>query len=240
MHAVVWAFCLPLLPVCWLQLKLTQRRLPKIKAPMVPVAWGDNASALGAGRRVLGLGDQVIVPKDGADSGQGIMVYCGESLMRQSDDVNWQVAKQPGATASDALATCRGIDDLNVDLVLISIGVNDVSALTSLMRWQASIFDLISLIRQKGRAKIVFLGLPPMARFEPLPQPLRAVCGIRARLLDAVLKRSVSGLSFAAHLDFEAGAPAGTLTDDGYHLTAQVQKALGERAASLGLRLLRI
>ena len=241
MHAVVWAFCLPLLPVCWLQLKLIQRRLPKIKAPMLPVAWGDNAPTLGAGRRVLGLGDQVIVPKDGEDSGQGITVYCAEALMRQSDDdVNWQVARQPSATASDVLATCRAIDDLNVDLLLISMGVNDVSGLTSLMRWQASIFDLITLIRQKGAAKIVFLGLPPMARFEPLPQPLRAVCGIRARLLDAVLKRSVSGLSFAAHLDFEAGAPAGTLTDDGYHLTAQVQKALGERAASLSLRLLRV
>ena len=240
-RAVVWAFCLPLLPVCWLQLKLIRRQPPKIDGVTLLGAWPDNVSTSSVARRVLGLGDQAIVPGDSLNSGQGITAYCTESLIGQADrETTWQVAGQAGATAGDVLATCRGIDDLKVDLILISMGINDVSRLTSLMRWQARIFDLIFLIRQKGTPKIIFLGLPPMARFQALPQPLRAVCGVRARLMDAVLKRSVSGLDFAAHLDFETGAPAGAITEDGYHLTAEVQKALGARAASLGLHLLRV
>lgn len=241
MHAVVWAFCLPLLPVCWLQLKLKRRQYLEMSAATRSGRWGHNASGHGAGRRILGLGDQGILPGYGEKAGQGVAGYCAESLIPLSGDgATWQVVGHVGATASDVLASCRGIDDLKVDLILISMGVNDVSGLTSLMRWQARIFDLILLIRQKGTAKIIFLGLPPMARFQSLPQPLRAVCGVRARLMDAVLKRSVSGLDFAAHLDFETSAPAGPITDDGYHLTAQVQKALGARAASLGSNLLRV
>lgn len=242
-RAFIWAFCLPLLPVCWLQLKRIRRQPPKMNTATLPVAGARFASTSSAARRVLGLGDQGILgagdPDSDLDPGPGLAGYCAEALMRQSDDdTSWQVAEQGGATVSDLLARCREMDHLNVDLILICVGINDVTGLTSLMRWQAGIFDLIFLIRQKGAAKIIFLGLPPMARFEPLPQPLRAVCGVRAGLLDAVLKRSVSPLGFAAHLDFETIKPLGILTDDGYHLTAPVQKGLGAAAASLGLRLM--
>lgn len=240
MRAVIWAFCLPLLPLCWLQLKMTRRQPRLTDGVTFPVAWRDNASAPGAARRVLGLGDQAMVPEDGLNASQGITAYCAESLNGHADlETTWQVAGHAGATAGDVLATCRALDDLNADLILISMGINDVVGLTSLMRWQARIFDLVVMIRQKSTAKIIFVGLPPMARFEPLPQPLRAVCGVRARLLDAILKRSISSLDFAAHLDFEEGALADVITDDGYHLTDQVQKDLGMRAAVLGSRLLR-
>ena len=240
-QAVLWAFCLPLLPICWFQQKMIRRRFPKRCAVTLPAGWSGGASPGESPRRLLGIGDHRIVPAEEKDLGQGITANCAESLMRQSvEKTVWQVAGRPDATASDVLGICRTIDALNVDLILISIGVNDVLGLTSLVKWQTAIFDLIILIRAKGDAKIIFLGLPPMARCQPLPQPLRVVCGVRALLLDAVLRRSIAQLDFAAHLAFDDATPADQVTDGGCRLATSAHQRVGARAGVLFSRLLKV
>ena len=59
LRALVWAFCLPMLPVCWLQGLYLRRRQVMMSSPTLPLDWrieGSEPKVV----RVLGLGDSVM------------------------------------------------------------------------------------------------------------------------------------------------------------------------------------
>ncbi|AXT40853.1 SGNH/GDSL hydrolase family protein [Alteromonas sp. BL110] len=132
-----------------------------------------------------------------------------------------------GFKSEDVLSLLRDLPSENFSSALISIGVNDVTKFVSLKRWQQNIDAISALLIDKfGCERIVFTALPPIHCFPALPQPLRALLGWRALLLNQALVKSVTACSNAEILYVTALNVRGTVVDiqqsglmaeDGFH-----------------------
>jgi lysophospholipase L1-like esterase len=138
----------------------------------------------------------------------------------------------------------RGLADLHPDVVLVSVGANDVVHLTSRDDFRDGYRRLLDRI--PDGALVVLLGVPDMGAPRRLPQPLRAIAGWRGRALDEVT-RSIARDSGSAYVDIagetgpEMRAHAGRdfaadryhPSDDGYALwAAAVLEVLVPRLAA--------
>jgi lysophospholipase L1-like esterase len=131
------------------------------------------------------------------------------------------------------------------DVVVISIGANDVTHLTSRDDFRSAYDEVLAAA--PAQALVVLLGVPDMGAPPRLLQPLRAVAGFRGRQLDGVTA-AVAKEHGATYVDIagETGPPMRSDTgryfaedrfhpsDEGYRLWAdavleQLRPALVER-----------
>ena len=117
------------------------------------------------------------------------------------------------------------------ELVAVVVGGNDLTHFRPIPVWRRDMRALIAAIRQEtGPVPIVLAGLPPFLRLPSLPQPLRAVSGLRACAMDDVLRRLARDIDAVWHV------PSATLptegddffTEDGFHLAAPGYRAWAE------------
>jgi len=199
LRALLWGFCLPMLPLCWLQGWCFRRRTEILTSPDDLPSGSSGNETSDTTLNILGLGDSVI-------QGVGLCSFADSVTARVSTGLaqfsrrstRWRALGSQGAKAQDIVEVLQHEDVSSLDVAIISVGVNDV-------------------LRARGSVKIIILGLPPMHRFDRLPQPLRGVLGIRAQLLDLVLKRSLAGLPFAEHVSLDALDPKRGIASDGIH-----------------------
>lgn len=88
----------------------------------------------------------------------------------------------PGARAIDVLDKQLPQLHTNVDLVVVSVGANDVAGATPRARYAS---QLDALLRRLSPTPVVLLTLPDMAMADRLAQPLRGLAGLAARWFDA-------------------------------------------------------
>lgn len=227
LRALLWGFCLPMLPLCWLQGWYFRRRTEILTSPDDLPSGSSGNETSDTTLNILGLGDSVI-------QGVGLCSFADSVTARVSTGLaqfsrrstRWRALGSLGAKAQDIVEVLQHEDVSSLDVAIISVGVNDVTGLTSLLQWQSAVFQIVSRLRARGSVKIIILGLPPMHRFDRLPQPLRFVLGIRAQMLDLVLKRSLAGLPFAEHVSLDALDPKRGMASDGFHPSPASHQAI--------------
>jgi lysophospholipase L1-like esterase len=136
--------------------------------------------------------------------------------------VGWQVVGRTGATARDARELLLRAELAFVpDVAVVALGVNDVLGLRSPSVWTAGLRELTDTLRALcGPVPVVLAAVPPLHRFPALPQPLRGVLGLRARLLDRAARRLAARLPAVHHAGdpgLPTGAAAGYFASDGFH-----------------------
>jgi lysophospholipase L1-like esterase len=117
------------------------------------------------------------------------------------------------------------------DIVLISVGANDVTHLTSNNTFRSAYLGLLDRL-PKSADKIV-LGVPDMGSIPRFAQPLRWIAGVRGGTLDAVVENmrdhnadyvniaDFTGPEFGAHPDRYFAADRFHPNDEGYGLWAR-------------------
>ena len=236
-----WWLALPaillLLPVLLLQGRRVRRMVPKLHAASGPAAGrvGEPAGPVNSvdGRRLLAVGDSVAAGVGVAELAQSIPAVTASVLAQaESKVVAWSAHGVDGDNVANVVARVPTLPRSSVDIVLVSVGVNDVTGFTSLIRWQAGLLSLCMALRERfSSACIVFLGLPPLRQFPTLPQPLRWALGARAALLESVLVRvaelmdAVSVVSLAQAFD-----PKG-MAEDGFHPGPEAHEVMGRLVA---------
>ncbi len=165
---------------------------------------------------IIGVGDSVIAGVGVETLEQSLTAKVAEELAKTTGcPVHWSAFGSNGDQACDLTKKIQQFPREKVDAVIVSIGVNDVSGLTSVTRWQIEITLMIAELKNHFRAPIVFMGLPPMGRFPGLPQPLRFALGTRAAMLDLILKNAALVVPGVYWSDSSLeGAP---VASDGYH-----------------------
>jgi len=195
----------------------------------LPEAGGDSTSGARCGSHIIGLGDSVIAGVGISELRDAMTAQLASKLSEelseelsenQSEDVSWAAFGVNGLRVQDLIAKIKLLESETPDLVLISIGVNDVSRLTSVTKWQLEIATLIADLKEKYRSPIVFLGLPPMGQFPALPQPLRFALGIRAAMLDLTLKRAGELVNDVYWIEIHSPKNDFPMAEDGYHPSA--------------------
>jgi lysophospholipase L1-like esterase len=195
------------------------------RAQRLPGAPGARSGAAGNGEslRLLAVGDSII---DGvgtpamqqalpAQFAAAVATACGRR-------VEWRAEGLAGRDIRGTIVAVRELQDAKgFDLVLISVGVNDVTALSRSRRWRRDVAALLAAIHGRWPgAQILFAGLPPMQHFPLLPQPLRLALGLRAGRLDRIAAQIVAGHPRALHVPTRIGPQHG-FCSDGFHPSAE-------------------
>ena len=169
--------------------------------------------------KLLGLGDSVIAGVGLASTESTITARLADRLNQHlGKAIDWRILGKDGAKIIDTQRMLAATDSEAFDWIVVSVGVNDVTGLTSLVKWQQGLLGLISDIRvRSSNANVVFLQVPPMGRFEMIPQPLRGVLGIRAAMLRKVLIWIVEAHRGVWMIDPSRLFDPAYMAEDGYH-----------------------
>jgi lysophospholipase L1-like esterase len=131
--------------------------------------------------------------------------------------VSWRAVARSGATSQTARALVPGLAsaDWQPDVVVVSVGVNDLKGLRPLRAWDRDVAALLAAIHETtGGASVIVCGMAPVSRFPALPQPMRAVMALRATAMDHTLHR----LAGPRHERVDpAMIGSGFFADDGFH-----------------------
>lgn len=212
-----WTACLFLFPFLLLQgvlIRRTAMRLPEASGPRQD---GDQESLMAV------LGDSVVVGVGVDNTSEALPAQLAAALGRAQDrEYGWRAIGANGDRLQDVLLHIPKLKflDQKPALIVINVGVNDVSKLTSLMRWQLQLTSVVAQVKEDFDVPLVFLGLPPMHLFPLLPQPLRFALGVRAKMLDLSLKKIADALPGVHYVGTELPSSPEFIAVDGYHPSA--------------------
>lgn len=217
---------LPARVLFWILLPVTipQGLWLRRRATRLPGAAGERRGIRGEGAdlHLLAIGDSII---DGVGTGSVEAALPGQfatALARGGRRVHWRVEGASGHGLRDVTARLASLPaEVRADLVLLSVGVNDVTGLTRTRRWRRGLRQLLQMIDSRWPdARILFAGLPPMDRFPLPPQPLRFSLGLRARVLDAIARAVIGENPNAIHVPTRIDPRQHGFCEDGFHPSA--------------------
>lgn len=201
-------------PILLLQGRRVRRTVPLLPEPEGP---REGVSGSGAPLRLLVFGDSAaagVGAPTQADALTGQLV----DALSDSFQVRWKLIARTGATTQTALEHLRKIEGQAFDVVVTSLGVNDVTSGRSLDHWRRLQGELAALLRSKFQAQHVLLsGLPPMHKFPALPQPLRWYLGSRAKQFDRVLEDLAANGSGSEFVKLSYTVDVQFMATDGFH-----------------------
>lgn len=109
----------------------------------------------------------------------------------QFDTLSWSLQATTGHTSFDILRRLYVLPTpyQPVDIMVLSVGVNDTTSNVSAVKWQQQLEHIIAIAQRKfGVRELIFSSLPPMAQMPALPSPLNNFIGAKATKLDQVLE----------------------------------------------------
>jgi len=208
----------------WLSLPLSavQGLWLRRTAPRMPEAPGERYGQVGHGEtlRLLAMGDSIIVGVGLKAISHALPVQFATALAQiRGCRVEWQLEASNGADICHLRSTISRLDaSQRADVILISIGVNNVTGLTSLRQWQTRFKALLSDLRKKWpEARVIFAGLPPMGQFPLPPQPLRFTLGFRAAALDHIAAGLLKNEPNMLHIPTDIDPDYQQFCADGFH-----------------------
>lgn len=155
----------------------------------MPEPPGHRAGLAGSGPLL-----RLLVAGDSGAAGVGAptqeQALCGQLVRCLSPHhrVQWCVLAAKGLNSPGLLQLLEEALPARYDVVVLSIGANDATALLSPLRWagwQGRLADLID--HRFGPALLVHTAVPPMHACPALPQPLRWFMGRWARQMNQTL-----------------------------------------------------
>lgn len=169
-------------------------------------------------------------------------------IQAQFATLNWSLQATTGHTSFDILRRLYilPVPQQPIDVMVLSVGVNDTTANISVNKWKNQLDDIIAIAQRKFSVKVlIFSSLPPMAQMPALPAPLNGFIGAKATKLDEVLQQVCAqhgGVYYMA-ADFvqmaEAhanGAPidaAAMFASDGFHPSSLTYGYWAQQLATL-------
>lgn len=180
-----------------------------------------------------------------------------EAFGQQFNDLTWSLQATTGHTSFDILRRLYLLPKpaQPVDVMVLSVGVNDTTKNVSTAQWQQQIEAIIAIAQRKFVVQhLIFVRLPQMAQMPALPAPLNSFVGAKALKLDEILQQicndhdgvTYMATDFARMMDEHAaeytnGAPIDIsvmFADDGFHPSSVMYGYWAQQLAELIVELL--
>jgi lysophospholipase L1-like esterase len=146
--------------------------------------------------------------------------------------VNWKVMAQNGLTINNLNQLIEDEPSVDADLIITSIGGNDVFNLTPPWVWERDLKRCIkNLVRDGRKPLIIFSPVPCAGRFPAIPNPLRLVLGYWELLLQTSLTLVMNSIEDVHLLDDR-------FPDDGIHPSQLAYKLWSEKLASAAVEMM--
>lgn len=202
------------------------------RAQLLPEPPGPRAGVAGTGPelRLLILGDSSAAGvgathQDAALSGRLV------AELARTHRVRWRLEAVTGATTGSTLGRLDGLAREGFDVVMVVLGVNDVTSQVPLARLRARRRALYARLRSGfGAGRIIAAGIPPMRDFALLPPPLRDVLGLQATRFDAALAQDAEA-DGVEYMRFALPLEPHLMAGDGFHPSAEAYRIWAGLAA---------
>lgn len=217
---------MPVLLVQALYLRKTVLRLPE------PAGARNGTLGAGPALRLLILGDSSAAGV-GVDHQDDALLGQVVRRLIPHVGVEYKLLAVTGSRTGDVLAWLDDLPRVDFDVVVVALGVNDVTKGVSLRRWlrqQARLLD--RLVQDFGAKHVVVSGLPPMRDFPLLPQPLRWVLGRQAARFDRALHKMVESRHDSTSITIDLRLGSHNMSPDGFHPGPAVYAAWADEVAS--------
>ena len=199
---------------------------------LVPAA-GAPSGRIGRGEplRFLAIGDSIIAGVGARRVERSTVAHVARFMSgRLEREIHWHASGMIGAGARrirrDAVPQ---LPSQPFDVILLSVGVNDVLKLERSARFRRQLLKLVrELQRHSPDALIGYLGLPPLDEFPKLRRPLRWIVGRRVRRFDAVARDAITRVPNAMHIPVRFSARPEMFADDGLHPSEPSQRRLAK------------
>lgn len=206
---------------------LWQGRRVRRTALELPEAAGPREGIKGAGpsMRLLVLGDSAAAGVGVQTQEEAITGRLVEALVAQQRQVQWKVLARSGDRLSHLLKALQTAPSQPQDLIVISVGINNVLKGTPPERWRQGLEELMKTIDERHTPQRVALcGIPRIQDFPLLPHPLAWVLGARAQRLNRVTQEVLASRSADRpawrYIDMALPLSPEHLAHDGFHPNA--------------------
>lgn len=195
-----------------------------LKLPEPP---GARQGEIGAGPllRLLVIGDSSAAGVGVPTQDQALLGLISHRLA-QVATVRYRLVARTGAKTGEVLGWLNNMPDPAYDVVVLAMGVNDVTKGVSLRRWLRQKAELIDRFTGDFSARhVVVSGLPPIHQFPLLPQPLRWVLGRQAMRFDRHLRALVASRPQCHSVRVNVALGLHNMSPDGFHPGPEVYAA---------------
>lgn len=182
--------------------------------------------AAGARSGVTGNGPplRLLICGDSAAAGVGIAhqqhALSGQLVTQLAKhyQLSWVLHAKTGLNCQGLMAYLQHLPEQPFDLVVVSVGVNDVTGLTTNQKFQRHITQLATMLQQRYKAsQILFSAIPPMQHFSALPSPLKLWLGYKAAVLNRCFDNALAGNAGCHLLTAKMPLSSSLLAADGFH-----------------------
>ena len=206
-------------------------------APRFAAAEGPSRGSVGAGEplRLLAVGDSIVAGVGARRIEDALVAQTAKALAELlSRRVEWSAHGRIGARSRTLLDEfIPALPPEPADVVLLSVGVNDVTSLTAQPVWERNLDRVLRGIGEhSGDAVVAVAGIPPLGGFPLLPQPLRFASGQRGRSFDHAARRVVADHANAIHVPVEFDTTPDRFSADGFHPSEQSYREFGAAFAA--------
>jgi lysophospholipase L1-like esterase len=189
------------------------------RALRLPEADGPRSGTVGTGSslRVFIVGDSSAAGVGVSTQDDALAGQLARALATQHT-VHWHLIASTGATTKTTLERMTQEILPAADVVVMILGVNDVTRGGPQSAWLHSHARLRALLRTKTGAKDLFISqIPPLGDFPLLPHPLRWLLGRRAVRFDAALRKALRAEADTRYVDLPATLDPIDMAEDGFH-----------------------
>lgn len=215
-------------------LLLVQGHYVRRVTPRLAEADGPRSGTDGSGPPL-----HLLIVGDSAAAGVGVATQADAltghlvSALAPFHRVTWRLIARTGATTRDVVEQLATEPAEHFDVVVTSLGVNDVTDGVPPARWLAAQRELADLLTARfGATHLILSAVPPMHRFPALPQPLRWYLGLRAKRLNAALGRWAAQRDGCEFLPFAFPLEPHMMASDGFHPNARACAMWGAQIAA--------
>lgn len=207
-------------------------------SPQVSEAAGPKSGTVGTGEpyHLIAIGDSIISGVGASTLANALVGQTAQHLSQSLGcKINWAAYGSIGATSNKILHKLVPLlaDDHKADFILLSVGVNDVTALSSVSNLTRNLDAILhSLHQHSPNAIIAVVGIPPLKAFPLLPQPLRMLFGLRGETLDIACRRVISNHPSAIHVSPAFEPQPEKFSSDGFHPSEESYRGFGEIMAT--------
>lgn len=210
----------------------------KKNTPRLPEPDGARAGQTGTGTAL-----SILIVGDSAAAGVGVSTQDDALLGAVIDELkldfalDWKLHAQSGDNSRQIIQKIDALNSCHYDVVLTSVGVNDVTQLMSAKQWIKKQHELYALIQNKFSPKLVIAaGVPPMHMFPALPNPLSWLFGKYAQQMNQQLEKFVQEKQHMQWIEYDLQkfrALNLQMADDGFHPSKEIYQMWGKEVASI-------
>ena len=218
---------------------IVQGYIVKQKTPRLPEPEGERCGVYAGNRPTLSL----LILGDSAAAGVGVGAQADAllgqllTLLSPYYTIEYCLEATTGHTTKQIYQSLERVDSRHFDIVISSVGVNDVTSLQQPKTWIKQQKELYQKIQLNFQPKLIIVsGVPPMNEFPALPFPLSWLFGQYAAQMNEFLAQYITTQKNMQLIQYDLNEYREknlSMAHDGFHPSKEIYQLWAEKIVAI-------